>query len=83
MTGSVKNKHSGLEKSLSSWSSFKAKATQVKPKVLQITLEKKEVMRSVTDLGLHQHCDNIEVNRAEESIEELNCISSSMFDDTT
>lgn len=83
MTGSVKNKHSGLEKSLSSWSSFKAKATLVKPKVLQITLEKKEVMRSVTDLGLHQHCDNIEVNRAEESIEELNCISSSMFDDTT
>jgi hypothetical protein len=83
VTGSVKNKHSGLEKSLSSWSSFKAKATQVKPKVLQITLEKKEVMRSVTDLGLHRHCDNIEVNRAEESIEELNCISSSMFDDTT
>jgi len=69
---------------LSSWSSFKAKATQVKPKVLQITLEKKEVIpRSVTDLGLHRHCDDIEVNRAEESIEELNCISSSMFDDTT
>jgi hypothetical protein len=83
VTGSVKKKHSGLEKSLSSWSSLKAKATQVKPKVLQITLEKKEVIRSVTDLGLHQHCDDIEVNRAEESIEELNCISSSMFDDTT